>query len=178
MKHTYIAVHGVTRTVARLIAASMLSISIAGSAPAIASPTSAGAVSQLESACASGDAVQCNDLGVSYVHGSGMPADAQRAFRAFARACSGGSPDGCSNLGALYESGEGVTANLTQAAQMYERACRAGNALGCSNLGALYARGRGVERNVVQAQRLFLLACDNGSAAGCNNLMQYSAPHS
>ncbi len=177
MKHTYIAVHGVARTVARLLAASMLCFAIAGSAPAIATPSSPGALSKLESACASGDAVQCNDLGVSYVHGSGR-ADAQRAFGAFARACSGGSPDGCSNLGALYESGVGVAANLPLAAEMYERACNAGNALGCSNLGALYARGRGVARNVVQAQRLFLLACDNGSAAGCNNLMQYSAPHS
>jgi TPR repeat protein len=176
MKPTYIAVDGVARTVARLIAASTLCFLIAGSAPAIATPSSPGALSKLESACASGDAVQCNDLGVSYVHGTG--ADAQRAFGAFARACSGGSPDGCSNLGALYENGVGVAANLTLAAEMYERACNAGNALGCSNLGALYARGRGVARNVVQAQRLFLLACDNGSAAGCNNVMRYSAPRS
>jgi TPR repeat protein len=178
MKDTYIAVNGVTRTVARLLAAATLCVMLAGSTPAIADPTPATAASALDSACASGDAVQCNDLGVSYIHGYGVPADPQRAFRAFARACSTGSADGCSNLGALYESGVGVAENASQAAQMYERACNAGNALGCSNLGALYARGRGVERNVVQAQRLFLLACENGSAAGCNNLIQYSASRS
>ena len=125
--------------------------------------------------CEKGDAVSCNDLGVNYVHGSGVPADATAAARAFERSCRGGSPDGCSNLGALYERGVGVEANLVEATRLYEQACSTGGALGCSNLGALYSRGRGVARDAGEAQRLFQLSCETGSAAGCNNLIVSSA---
>jgi Sel1 repeat len=121
--------------------------------------------------CEQGDAVGCNDLGVSYLHGYDVPADATRALQSFERSCRDGSPEGCSNLGALYESGVGADVNLSEAARLYEQACSGGSALGCSNLGALYARGLGVARDRTQAQRLFESACQGGSAAGCNNLM-------
>lgn len=126
----------------------------------------------LQQGCQSGNAVMCNDLGVSYLHGAGIPADVTLALRAFERSCRHGSPDGCGNLGALYESGVGVAASFARASRLYERACAMGCALGCSNLGALYARGLGVSRDLEQAQSLFALACESGSAAGCNNLLQ------
>jgi uncharacterized protein len=125
-----------------------------------------------EQGCELGDGMQCNDLGVSYLHGYGVPVDVAVALRAFERSCGNESADGCGNLGALYESGVGVQANLATAAQLYERACSMGAALGCSNLGALYARGRGVAHDLDRAQRLFTRACETGSAAGCTNLMQ------
>jgi hypothetical protein len=128
----------------------------------------------LAQACELGSPEHCNDLGVSYLHGYGVSANADLAFHAFERACRDGSPDACSNLGALYESGVGVAPSLTEAARLYEQACTARGALGCSNLGALYARGRGVARDTGEAQRLFTLACEIGSAAGCNNAMQPS----
>ena len=122
--------------------------------------------------CEQGDAVGCNDLGVSYLHGEGVPADATRAFQSFERSCRDGSPDGCSNLGALYERGVGSDINLGQAARLYEQACTGGSALGCSNLGALYCRGLGVAQDSTEARRLFAMACEGGSAAGCNNLLR------
>jgi TPR repeat protein len=133
-------------------------------------------VPRLDRGCQDGDAVMCNDLGVSYLHGLAAPADLSLALQAFERSCRHGSPDGCGNLGALYESGAGVTASFARASRLYERACTMGCALGCSNLGALYARGLGVPRDRDEAQHLFALACDAGSAAGCNNLLQLATP--
>jgi len=130
----------------------------------------------LEQGCERADAAQCNDLGVTYLRGYGVPVDVSIALRAFERACLEGSPDGCGNLGALYENGLEVAVDLAEAARRYEQACSMGSALGCSNLGALYARGRGVERDADEAQGLFTLACETGSAAGCNNLIQFSMP--
>jgi len=130
----------------------------------------------LEQDCEHANAAQCNDLGVTYLRGYGVPVDVSIALRAFERACLEGSPDGCGNLGALHENGLEVAINLAEAARLYEQACSMGSALGCSNLGALYARGRGVERDLDEAQGLFTLACETGSAAGCNNLIQFSTP--
>jgi TPR repeat protein len=142
---------------------------------ATAAPGASADVLAFATNCDHGDAVSCNDLGVSKVHGYGVPADATAAVRAFERSCRGGSPDGCSNLGALYEHGVGVEGNLPEAARLYDQACNSGGALGCSNLGALYARGSGVARDTGEAQRLFQLSCETGSAMGCNNLSASSA---
>jgi hypothetical protein len=131
---------------------------------------------ELEQGCERANAVQCNDLGVTYLHGYDVPVDLSIALRAFERSCLEGSPDGCGNLGALYENGLQVAVDLAQAARLYAQACGLGSALACSNLGALYARGLGVERDASEAERLFTVACEIGSAAGCNNLIQFSAP--
>lgn len=127
----------------------------------------------LDQGCEDGDAVMCNDLGVSYLRGLGMPSDVSLALRAFERACRRGSADGCGNLGALHESGAGVPASMAEASRLYDLACGMGCALGCSNLGVLYARGLGVPRDVDAARRLFTLACETGSALGCHNLLQF-----
>lgn len=146
------------------------------SAPAPAADASDGPLQTLASTCTGGDAVSCNDLGVSHLRGYGAPVDAHAAASAFELSCMAGSPDGCGNLGALYERGAGVSADITEAARLYARACSLGGALGCSNLGALYARGRGVERDLGEARRLFVHACETGSAAGCDNLLRFTEP--
>jgi TPR repeat protein len=154
-------------------------------APSEATPTPASVVAAsgsnsdvlaLQEGCEREDAVSCNDLGVTYLKGYGVPVDVRAALRAFERSCQHGNPDGCGNLGALYESGLGVVASLTEATWLYEQACSMGCALACSNLGALYARGRGVARDIDEARRLFTHACETGSAAGCNNLLQFPTP--
>lgn len=126
----------------------------------------------LEKLCQRGDAIACNDLGISRLHGDGLPRDSTLAVQAFERSCARGCPDGCNNLGALYERGVGVANSLERAVDLYQRACAGGAALGCSNLGALYARGRGVPRDVREAERLFHEACEYGSAMGCTNLLE------
>jgi hypothetical protein len=153
----------------------VLGLRATGSAPQSSAPQSpASAPSSdplvLQTRCAQGEPVPCNDLGVLLLRGQSVPRDAQGAFRAFVRACDGASTDGCSNLGALYERGLGASKNLDAARSLYERACNGGNALGCSNLGASYANGSGPERDPQAAQHLFELACETGSATGCSNL--------
>ena len=145
---------------------------------ALAESALTGGALALEASCDRGDAVACNDLGVSYLRGYGLPVDLGLAVRAFERSCTNGSADGCGNLGALYESGSGVAPSSSAAASLYQQACDLGCALGCSNLGALYARGRGVDRDLDVARRLFTVACQTGSAAGCGNLLRLASPRS
>jgi TPR repeat protein len=166
------------------IAVVATSLAVQPSSPSSATPSDAApvvhpsddALRTLENTCNGGDAVACNDLGVSLLGGYGAAADVLAAARAFELSCMAGSPDGCGNLGALYENGAGVPADITEAARLYEHACALGGALACSNLGALYARGRGVERDVGEARRLFVRACETGSAAGCDNLLRFTEP--
>jgi len=121
----------------------------------------------LAAACEAGDAVACNDLGVSYEHGYSVPRDSVAAAQLFERACNGGVTDGCNNLGAGLERREATRA---RASELYRRACEAGSALGCSNLGALYARSARTPADVRSARQLFERACAGGSATGCENL--------
>ena len=139
-----------------------------------ASALASGELLPLELGCERGDAVSCNDLGVSYQRGYSVEADSTRAFRLFQRACEQGSAEGCSNLGALHEHGAGTAPSLAEAVRLYQQACQAGSALGCSNLGALHAAGKGVAKDAEEARRLFSLACEGGSATGCQNLMASS----
>jgi TPR repeat protein len=122
----------------------------------------------LRAACDGGDAVACNDLGVSYERGYAPAPSAAAAAQLFTRACDGGVADGCNNLGALHERGAGVNLDVSVARQLYGSACQQGSALGCSNLGALHTRG--AQRDEGEALRLFSLACATGSATGCQNL--------
>jgi len=175
--HAYFRPLTLVSSVAACVLVAWVSRSAAAPAPAgLIESAPEGSAFALEASCERADAVACNDLGVSYLRGFGLPADLGLAIRAFERSCTNGSADGCGNLGALYESGTGVAPNSSAAASLYQQACDMGCALGCSNLGALYTRGRGVERDLDVAQRLFTVACENGSAAGCANLLQLSSP--
>jgi uncharacterized protein len=121
--------------------------------------------------CDLGHAGGCNNLGLAFQSGEGVPRDYERAMDYFGRACSGGFAEGCNNQGVMYEHGQGVSANLGDAQRLYTQACRRGSGLGCSNLGVLYAQGRGVPADPVEAARLFREACSVGTSVGCNNLV-------
>jgi TPR repeat protein len=129
-------------------------------------------------ACDLGHAGGCNNLGLAFESGQGVPQDYERAFTLFEHACGGGFAEGCNNQGALYEHGQGVPVNLGDALRLYAQACNHGSALGCSNLGVLYAEGRGVRPDPAEAVQLFTEACSAGSSVGCNNLFeaQHRAP--
>jgi Sel1 repeat len=122
-------------------------------------------------ACDLGHAGGCNNLGLAFQSGQGVPQDYERSMEYFGRACSAGFAEGCNNQGALYEHGQGVPVNLGDAQRLYTQACRHGSGLGCSNLGVLYAQGRGVPANPAEAARLFREACSAGSSVGCNNIV-------
>jgi hypothetical protein len=122
--------------------------------------------------CDLGDGAACNNLGLAFQLGRGVPRDDAQAFSFFELGCSRGAAEGCNNQGAMYEHGSGVQANLGDALRLYTQACRRGSALGCSNLGVLYAEGRGVAADQSEALHLFQEACNAGSSVGCNNLAQ------
>lgn len=122
--------------------------------------------------CSRGNAAACNNLGLAYQAGRGVPVDTELALASFQKACSVGLPEACNNEGAMQEHGVGVPVNLGDARRSYFKACRRGSALGCSNLGALYAEGRGVAADPNEAMRFFTEACNLGSAVGCSNLVE------
>jgi hypothetical protein len=138
-------------------------------------PDPAQAARLYQRACDLGDGAACNNLGLAFQSGRGLPRDDARAFSLFELGCSRGAAEGCNNQGAMYEHGSGASANLGDALRLYTQACRRGSALGCSNLGVLYAEGRGVATDQPEALRLFEQACNAGSSVGCNNLAQSHA---
>ncbi len=87
-----------------------------------------------QQACAGGELVSCNVLGLMYLTGEGVTRDPARALPLYMRACDGGLSGACINLGVMYQTGEGVTQNLARAAELYERACSSGDLTGCDNL--------------------------------------------
>jgi len=97
-------------------------------------------VEVLQEACDSGSARMCNNLGVRYKKGQGVPRDLHRAAALYGQACDGGSGDGCSNLGALYRKGEGVPQDYHRAVALFRQACDGGSAKGCRNLAAMHRK--------------------------------------
>ncbi|HIF07272.1 MAG TPA: sel1 repeat family protein [Gemmatimonadetes bacterium] len=87
-----------------------------------------------QQACAGGELVSCNVLGLMYLTGEGVTRDPARALPLYMRGCDGGLSGACINLGVMYQTGEGVTQNLARAAELYERACSSGDLTGCDNL--------------------------------------------
>jgi len=141
-------------------------------------PDAARAARLYQRGCNLGDGAACNNLGLAFQSGRGVPLDEVQAFSFFELGCSRGAAEGCNNQGAMYEHGSSVPANLGDALRLYTQACRHGSALGCSNLGVLYAEGRGVATDRAEALRLFEESCNAGSSVGCNNLAQSHAADS
>jgi TPR repeat protein len=65
-------------------------------------------VAAARKACQAGRAKECNDLGVIYEAGLGVPSDKPAGVEFFRKACGGGDALGCTNLGHAYAEGVGV----------------------------------------------------------------------
>ncbi len=124
----------------------------------------------LEKACGTGVADACNNLGMLFTYGQGVPKDERRGVTLFARACEGGHLGACAGLGFAYAVGQGVAKDEGRALALYNKACNGKNPLGCYNLGVVYGEGRLVPKNDTQAAALFQQACAGGYAAACLNL--------
>ena len=94
-----------------------------------------------QKACDSGEAGDCNNLGVLYENGQGVRQNYQKAAQLYQKGCDGGNALGCSNLGFLYENGQGVRQNFSTAKQYYGKACDLGLQLGCDNYRKLNEKG-------------------------------------
>jgi TPR repeat protein len=85
----------------------------------------------------------CNNLGVLYERGHGVPQDDHHAATLYEQACDGGYAKACYWLGVRYYSGDRVPRDATRAAALLERACDAADAAGCSALGVPVRGWRG-----------------------------------
>ncbi len=114
-------------------------------------------------------AAQAN-LGVIYLTGQGVAADAASGVRWLRRAAEQGYAPAQNNLGYLYGVGQGVPQDYGQAAHWYRLAADQGYADAQNSLGTLYRNGQGVTRDPSEAVRYFRLAATQGQPWGQNNL--------
>jgi len=82
-------------------------------------------------ACNQGWTAGCENLGILYLRGDGVPRDPERAIREFDKACRGGEPTACSNAGLMYRNGDGVVRDDNQALAYLTTACGLGMANAC-----------------------------------------------
>ena len=133
-------------------------------------PDPAKVVQLFDRACWADHGDACSDLGIAYIQGQGVTADALQASRLFERACQLGEANGCFNLANLYFDGQGVPKDHARAFALYEQACNAGKPAGCINVGTMCDDGDGTAVDAVKAFRLFKKACEGDAAIGCTNL--------
>jgi hypothetical protein len=89
----------------------------------------------LSKGCDSGLIRACNDLGVLYANGNGVPQNYFRAAALYSKACDGGNPIACTNLGNFYRLGIGVAKDTGKALQLITKGCNLGSTwAGCAQL--------------------------------------------
>jgi TPR repeat protein len=124
-----------------------------------------------ESGCWLGQPDPCFQVGRLFKAGAdGVPPDAARALRAFARGCDLGERISCNELGDALEYGDGAPRDLERAAALFDRACRLGAPIGCANLGYLAEHGEGMARDDGRARVLYREACAAGESYGCRHV--------
>lgn len=94
-------------------------------------------------------------VGLRYLEGNGVAANATEAGRWLERAAVQGNPIAQNALGALYQNGRGVKIDQAEAMHWYESAAIQGNRHAMSNLAVLYAGGGGGPKNFAEASRWF-----------------------
>src|SRR5262249_51447828 len=137
-------------------------------------------------ACDAGALSSCEEVGLMYMRGDGVPKDAAKGLTFLQRACNGGVAATCTTIGWFY-AGQMRPADATtdfdpkKAIHYYERACNSGDAFGCTYLGELYlelkhqADANGLSGAVSQyvaavAVAAFQRACDARAGNACDDM--------
>ena len=87
----------------------------------------------LDKACSLSD-WDCNDLGVRFANGDGIPKDLRRAATLYEKACERQNGLACSNLASAYWDGAGVERDRSHAVRLLRRGCELGSAGSCGSL--------------------------------------------
>lgn len=111
-------------------------------------------VPRLQSAAEHGSIRQQIHLGASYLSGSGVEQDLERAAYWYERAANNGDPLAQNEIGYFYQAGIGVTRNPERAAMWFQRASSAGYLTAKVNLGIAYLWGLGVRKDAGLAYEL------------------------
>lgn len=118
--------------------------------------------------CEAGDALACNNLGMSHFQGWGVEADRSKAAEAFEKACAGDDKDGCANLGGLYAGGlGGLVRDRAKALRLFSKGCRLGSPRGCWREATLRLKNGEKPKSV---EPLLRTACSEDVAAACEKL--------
>ena len=128
-------------------------------------------VQWLEKAAAQGEVRAQFLLGMTYLRGDGIPADARRAMAFFRAAADQGHAQAQARLGTAYFDGAGVLQDYKEAFRWWQLAADQGIAEAQANLGDLYRVGdNGVAQDYAQAVRWYRRAADQGHAVAQSNL--------
>ena len=130
-------------------------------------------VQHFQEKCGKGDAAKCNEIGIMYHEGRGVPRNLSEAVRFYKKACELESNVGCSNLGTMYAVGDGVKQDSLASIKFFQKGCDGGYGGACVNLGAMYGNGYGVPKDEGRAQSYFQQACEKGFAPGCTYFEKY-----
>ncbi len=90
------------------------------------------AVTHFRKACDLGSAEGCNNLGLMYSTGKGVPPDPAQAAQYLQRGCDGGELRACANVGSRYLLGDGVPAAPAKGRELMAKACAGGITEACT----------------------------------------------
>ena len=122
----------------------------------------AAAYTEWEPLAQDGDTTAQHNLGLLYLHGLGVPRDAEAAAAWFQSAADQGNAQAQADIGTLHLTGDGVRQSFTLALKWFLLAAQHGHAIAQFNLGLLYESGLGTERNVTEALRWYTASLQNG----------------
>jgi len=131
------------------------------------------AINELRPIAESGDARAQNLIGVMYVLGKGLQADANQGAAWILRSASQGDADAQDNLGRLYYYGQGVNKDYAESVRWFLRAAEKGNGHAQYRLGVAYEHGLGVRKNVSEAVRWYRSAATGGYSDATKALAEF-----
>ncbi|MBF0285800.1 MAG: sel1 repeat family protein [Magnetococcales bacterium] len=124
----------------------------------------------LKMAAQQGSPEACNNLGLAYQKGMGVPADDQESFRWFQQAADKGLMEGHLNLGSAYINGRGVTLNRELAIKHFKEAARKGSVVAVNSLAAAQASGQGVDEITPETVKLLRTSAELGNTEAQFNM--------
>lgn len=127
------------------------------------------AVVLFKQAIAQGELRAWSDLGLSYLNGHGVPADAKKAYDCFMKA-GDRNPNALYNLAGLCESGRGIEKSSEKAFKFYQRAAIMGQSKAQCILGWMYAKGHNVPQSYEKAAEWYMKAAQNGDLGAQRSL--------
>jgi uncharacterized protein len=118
--------------------------------------------------CVAGDADSCGTLGLVYVCGAGVEANAASGRAMMQKACDTGSNRACYSLGSLLVSGSHMPQDVTAGVTALDTGCTRGHMESCEASGVLRMATSSLR---VQRHGMTLLgkACQGGAAEACAN---------
>lgn len=137
---------------------------------ALASKPASSSADKVAAAANQGNAAAETIIGLRYLDGQGIPADATQALKWLQRAADAGQAVAQYRLGTMYERGQGVTANPILAAKWYLAAANQGNRKAMHNLAVSYAEGAAGKKDMAESARWFSKAAALGLSDSQFNL--------